>query len=373
MNSGNRDVIDKMIEAVNQEGLAGIFTMSPENFAYAAGFAVPSQEPLRWRHAIVAVAADGRTAVMCVDMEETTVRAKLPDAALYVWKEFEFNAIHVLAQMLSDLGMSTGKVATELDYLPTSDYQELGRELPNLTLLPGQRLLNRLRQRKTPREVELIRDLSRRTDSALRHAFSVVHPGDTELQLSGAAVASLFENGVDRERGMVTATGDRSHFPNVRATDRRMHDGDLIRLELFGVSAGYHSGICRSGVVGAPSAEAQRVWDVLVDCRRIVLDMMRPGVIASDIYRAYVERFSELGYDPISFVGHGIGVFMHEDPYLGANDHTVLREGMVFGVEPLLYLPGQFGLQIKDTVYVGADGAQVLSDVMVADELAVVK
>lgn len=373
MSQGNQDILDRLHEAAQREQLAGILTLSPENFAYAAGFAVPSQEPLRWRHAAVAVTADGRSAVLCVDMEETTVRAQLPDAEVFVWQEFEFNAIEVFARMLRELGMDRGRVATELDYLPARDYEALKLALPDLTLVPGEGLLNRLRQIKTPREVELIRQLSRTTDHALAHAFQAVHPGDTELQLSGAAVAALFAGGVDRERGMVTASGDRSHFPNVRATNRRMTDGDVIRLELFGVSKGYHSGICRSGVVGQVSQDPQRVWDVLVDCRRTVLDLMRPGVVASDVYRAYVERFATLGYDPISFVGHGIGVFMHEDPYLGANDHTVLQEGMVFGVEPLLYLPGQFGLQIKDTVHIGPDGAEVLSDVMDAEQLAVVR
>ncbi|WP_420115106.1 M24 family metallopeptidase [Pseudactinotalea sp.] len=373
MHKGNQDVFYRMVEAAGRDRLAGIVAMSPENVAYALGFPVPSQEPLRWRHAAVAVAADGRVAVLCVDMEETTVRSQIPGADVYVWQEFAFNAVEVFATMLRDLGMDRGQVGIELEYLPAQDFLKLRNELPSAELIPADRTLNRLRQIKTPREIELIRELSRKTDRAIAHAFASVAPGDTELQLAGAAVTSLYEQGVERERGMVTASGDRSHFPNVRATDRRLGDGDLIRLELFGVSRGYHSGICRSGVVGTPSDEAKRVWDVLVDCRRRVLEVLTPGVKAQEVYSAYIERFSVLGYAPISFVGHGIGVFLHEDPYLGADDETVIEEGMVFGVEPLLYLPGQFGLQIKDTVYVGPNGAEVLSDVMDAEELVSVR
>lgn len=369
MRKGNQDVFDRMAEVVDRESLSGMVAISPENVAYALGFPVPSQEPLRWRHAAAAVAADGRTAVFCVDMEETTVRSKIPDADLYVWQEFRYNAIEVLATMLRDLDMAQGQVAIELDYLPAQDRDALRAALPGVSFVPAQESLNRLRQIKSPHEVELIRDLSRKTDRALQYAFSSVGAGDTELQLAGAAISALYAEGVERERGMVTATGDRSHFPNVRGTERRMGDGDLIRLELFGVTAGYHSGICRSGVVGTPSDQAKRIWDVLVDCRRRVLDILEPGVRASEVYRAYIERFSVLGYDPISFVGHGIGVFLHEEPYLGTGDETVIEEGMVFGIEPLLYLPGELGLQIKDTVYVGPGGAEVLSDVMDAEEL----
>lgn len=370
--SVNDDVINRQIDRIQREGLAGLLAMSPENFAYLAGFAVPSQEPLRWRHAAVAVAADGTIAVMCVDMEETTVRAKLPDADIYVWQEFRYNAIDVLTTMLKDLGMAEGRLGVETDYLPAKDFQALDEALPQVTLVPCEQILARSRMIKTPREVELIRDLSRRTDAALAHAFASVGRGSTELDLAGAAVTALFANGIDRERGMVTASGDRSHFPNVRATDRKLTEGDVVRLEIFGVQQGYHSGICRSGVVGQVPADPARVWETLADCRRIVLDTLRPGVTASDVYRAYLDRFATLGYDPISFVGHGIGVHLHEEPYLGLGDDTVIEAGMVLGIEPLLYLPGHFGLQIKDTVHVTPDGAEVLSDVMDPEQLAVI-
>lgn len=368
----NQDVIDRQIETIQREGLAGMLAMSPENFAYLAGFPVPSQEPLRWRHAAVVIAADGATAVMCVDIEETTVRAKLPHANVYVWQEFQYNAVDVLTTMLQELGITKGRLGVETDYVPAKDFAALDEALSQVTLVPCEQLLARSRMIKTPREVELIRDLSQRTDTALAHAFSAVGPGSTELELAGAAVSGLFANGIDRERGMVTASGDRSQYPNVRASGRKMTEGDVVRLEIFGVSQGYHAGICRSGVVGQLPAEPARVWDVLVACRRVVLEALRPGTAASAVYRSYLERFAELGYEPISFVGHGIGVYLHEEPYLGLNDDTVIEAGMVFGIEPLLYLPGHFGLQIKDTVHVTPDGAEVLSDVMDAEQLAVI-
>lgn len=368
----NRDVIERLLDASAESGLAGVLALSPENFAYLAGFAVPSQEPLRWRHAAVAVNTDGRAAVLCVDIEETTVRHRLPDVDVYVWQEFEQNAVAVMAQMLRELGMESGSIGVETDYIPARDYEELTAALPHAQLRSAERMFALLRMRKSRREVELIRELSRTIDAALATAFASVHEGSSELDLAGAAVAALFAGGVDRERGMVTASGARSHFPNVRATERQLVNGDVVRLELFGVSNGYHSGICRSGVVGRLGAEEARVWETLVDCRRIVLDLLVPGARACDIYRAYTDRFAALGYEPIRFVGHGIGVFMHEDPYLSVDDTTVIEEGMVFGIEPLLYLPGRFGLQIKDTVHVGPDGAEVLSDVMAADQLAVI-
>ena len=232
----NRDVIERLLDASAESGLAGVLALSPENFAYLAGFAVPSQEPLRWRHAAVAVNTDGRAAVLCVDIEETTVRHRLPDVDAYVWQEFEQNAVAVMAQMLRELGMESGSIGVETDYIPARDYEELTAALPHAQLRSAERMFALLRMRKSRREVELIRELSRTIDAALATAFASVHEGSSELDLAGAAVAALFAGGVDRARGLVTASGARSHFPNVRATERQLVNGDVVRLELFGVS-----------------------------------------------------------------------------------------------------------------------------------------
>ena len=77
----------------------------------------------------------------------------------------------------------------------------------------------------------------------------------------------------------------------------------------------------------------------------------------------FLEKFGELALKPISFVGHGIGLFLHEEPYLGANSDTILESGMVLGIEPLAYVEGRFGLQCKDMIVITEDGCQLFSDV----------
>jgi Xaa-Pro aminopeptidase len=369
----NQDVISKQAKLLAEAGIDATIAMTPENFAYLAGFTIPSHERHRHRYAAVVVTADGRSALLCIDMEETTVRSLVPATDIVVWQEFADNAMQSLAQLLGDLGVSGGTVAVETNYIPAMEFDRLRNHVPNATFLPAQSLFNQARMHKTPREVDLIRDLSRRTDRAIEFALQNIHAGDSEFDLGLAAMEGLYQNGVDQQRGMIVATGPRSQYPNVGPSDRTLEPGDLIRLEVFGISRGYHAGICRSAVVGSADAEALRVWSVLVDCRRIVHKMLNPGASSSEIYRAYVSRFSELGHDPISFVGHGIGVYRHETPYLRARDDVALESGMVLGVEPLLYLPGHFGLQIKDMIHIDDDGPELLSDVMDAETLMVVE
>jgi Xaa-Pro dipeptidase len=116
--------------------------------------------------------------------------------------------------------------------------------------------------------------------------------------------------------------------------------------------------------------EAERIYRNLVECRYRVLEAMRPGVEASHVYDIFRAKFDELGMPPISFVGHGIGVDLHEPPYLGEFSDAVLEDGMVLGIEPLVYRSGHgFGMQIKDMVSIEGQGARLLSDVTDTDRL----
>jgi len=107
----------------------------------------------------------------------------------------------------------------------------------------------------------------------------------------------------------------------------------------------------------------------LTECKHVVLDLIKPGAQCKEIYEAFLKRFSALGFAPISFVGHGIGLFLHEEPYLGRYSDRVLEQGMVVAIEPLVYIPGRMGLQNKDMVAVTETGCDLLSDATPTDQL----
>jgi Xaa-Pro dipeptidase len=163
----NRDIVDKCVAAMAEEDLDGLIAMSPENFAYVAGFIVPSQPVLRWRHAAVVVTRDGRTALYTVDMEASTVRSLEPEADVRVWEEFAGDAMPVLATLLTDLGLDRARVGLETNYLPARDMEQLSALLSNVGWAAAHPIFDRLRQIKTPRELELMRRLARITDRAI--------------------------------------------------------------------------------------------------------------------------------------------------------------------------------------------------------------
>jgi Xaa-Pro aminopeptidase len=365
----NQDIVARQVAAMQEADLDAVIAMSPENFAWVTGFVVPSQPVLRWRHAAAVTTRDGRTALLSVDMEATTVRSRAAGVDVRVWQEFEGNAMPVLAGLLRDLGLAEGRVGIEADYVPFGDMARLERLLPRARWRPAESLFARLRMVKTPRELDVLRRLSRITDGALAAALGSVRAGSSEMDLAGALTSAIYRLGADGFRFLIVASGERSQYPNVGPTERRLQPGDVVRLEVFGMLAGYHAGVCRTAAVGPPPAEAERIWATLVACRDIVFDAIRPGVRAAEVYRRFLGKFGELPFAPISFVGHGIGQFLHEEPYLGPSSGATLEAGMVLGVEPLAYVPGRFGFQNKDMVAVTERGCELLSDVVDTDRL----
>ena len=369
-----QDVIARQLRAMKNVGLDALVSISPENFAYVTGFLSPTQPLMRWRHAMALVTADGTVALAVVDMEANTIRAKSPPGTeIAVWREFKFEAMSVLAELLRTHGLANARVGIEMDYLPAGDLAALKEILPQTTFTAAQAMLARLREIKTAEEIDILRRLSRIADKAITDAYKSVRAGATEMDLAAALTRGVYAQGAEYFKLMIVATGERSVFPNVGPTDRVLKQGDVCRVEIFPIIGGYLAGVCRTAAIGAPPPQAQRIWTNLTACKHLLLDAIKPGASSRGIYELYLQKVGELGLPPISFIGHGIGLHLHEDPYLGPTEDRALEAGMVLGIEPLIYETGfGFGMQNKDMVLVTRDGCELLSDYRDTDELLVV-
>ncbi len=302
-----QDVIARQVAAMRAANLDAIVSISPENFSYVTGFLSPTQPIMRWRHAMVLVTADGATALIVVDMEAHTIHAKAPTGTdIAVWREFKFDAMSVLADLLRQRSLAKAHIGIEMD-------------------------------------------------------------------LAAALTRGIYEQGAEYFKLMIVATGERSVFPNVGPTERILKRGDVCRVEIFPMIGGYHAGVCRTAAVEPPPPHAERIWANLTACKYLLLDAIKPGASSRAIYELYLSKFGELGLPPISFIGHGIGLHLHEDPYLGPTQDQPLEAGMVLGIEPLVYETGfGFGMQNKDMLLVTGNGCELLSDYANTDKLLIV-
>lgn len=364
------ETVKRLTSTMSGQGMDAVVCLAPENFAYLAGFVVPSQSLMRWRHAAVVVTADGNCEFLVVDMEETTVKNRVKDAGVRIWGEFTDNPMQVLADLLKEMGLASGRIGTETDYLCARDYAYLTRALPGATLLPAEGHLGRLRQIKSTGEIELMRRLSRIADESICRALDNVTVDSTEMDIAAGLTRNIYTLGADDYKLMIVATGVRSVFPNVGPTLRVLEPQDICRVEIFSVINGYHAGVCRTAYVQSPPAHSEEIWKNLVECKYLVLDMIKPGASSREIYQAFIKHLGKLDLPPIQFIGHGIGLHLHEEPYLGMYSDVPLEAGMVLGIEPLVYDTGYgYGMQNKDIVLVTETGSELLSDFSDTDSL----
>lgn len=375
-----KEIVDRQVAVMKGAGLDAMISCSPENFAYLTGFVVPSQPLIRHRHAMVIVTANGNAAIFGVDMEATTIKRREPDAPTRIWAEFTDSAMLVLADQLKSLGLEKSRIGIELDYLPAGDFARLQQALPNAKFSGNEAILARLRQIKTRDEIALLKRLSRIADQSITDAISAVKEGDTEMDIAAHLTRNIYTLGAEHFKLMIVATGERSQLPNVGPSERKLQPKDVCRIEIFSVVAGYQAGVCRTAVVHEAPPHANEIWQNLVDCKYLLMKMIKPGASCIAIYKAFLEKLAELNLPPISFVGHGIGLHLHEDPYIGRTPEigkigdARLEAGMVLGVEPLCYQTGYgYGMQNKDMMLVTENGCELLSDYANTDRLLVIR
>lgn len=366
----NTDIVSKVAALAQDNGLDAIIATSPENFAYLSGFVVPSHHVLRWRHSMLTVKPDETVAAFTVDMEQTTVAARLPGVPLNSFGEFTDSSMVVFAEQLRELSLTGGTIGIETDYLPARDMEILCRELPKVEFVAVQDLFNQARMIKTERELDLLRRLSRISDESICEALAAAGVGTSEMQLAADLTRGIYSRGAEDFKFMIIATGERSQLPNVGPSERTLEAGDICRVEIFSILNGYHAGVCRTAYVASPPDHAERIWSLLSDATKMLLEIIKPGASTRDIYDAYLKMIAPLDMPPIAFVGHGIGLHLHEDPYLGAENDCPLEAGMVLGIEPLIYRTGYgFGLQNKDMIAVTDAGCSLLSDATPTEQL----
>lgn len=365
----DQEIISRLRKRIIADRLDAIVAISPENVTYMSGFVVPSQSLMRWRHAACILTADGRVSMIAIDMEATTVKAHAGIDDLRIYREFTDDPMDMLAEALKDLQLERSRVGIELEFLPAKDFSTLQKGLLGVQWTAADGIFNKARQIKTPGELALLRELSKVTDHAIGYALRSSKVGMSEMELAGTLLSALFAGGAESYKLMIIASGERSQFPNVGPSARQLRRGDIMRMEIFGQKNGYLTGVCRTAVVGDATPEQYKIWSNLIQCKYLVMDLIKPSASCSDIYRKFLQKFGELGFESISFVAHGIGLHLHEEPYMGRYGNETVAAGMVGAFEPLVYIPGRFGMQNKDMFCVTERGCELLSDVTPTDDL----
>lgn len=370
----NRTILERQKEAAINNDLDVLVSISPENVAYTCGVLVPSQPVIRRRHVICIIDASGAEPHMIVvNIEEGFVRSEGQIKSLQAYNEFTEDPMDLLADHIKMLGADTGRIGIEFEYLPARDFEVLKKRLPKAQFVGAEDVFLSLRMIKTSSEIGLLRKLGLMAEQADCGAFATVRAGMTENDIATAMVSGFVAKGGRKIDFLAVGAGERSSYLNCPATDRILNSGDVVRVDLGGTINGYYSDIARTGIVGKPSPEQKSIWNKVVAAHEAVFEQIRPGVHTRDIYSLYNEMVTRDGLAPINFVGHGLGLSLHEEPFIGKYGGCVLEEGMVLAIEPIHVIPDVMGFQLENAVLVTSDGAELLTGSITGSELLIIE
>ncbi|HUT67577.1 MAG TPA: aminopeptidase P family protein [Dehalococcoidales bacterium] len=231
-------------------------------------------------------------------------------------------------------------------------------------LVPVNGLVESLRAVKEPGEIELIRKAAAVTDAAYERVEGIIKAGMTEKQVAWELEKSLRENGSQAlPFEIIVASGAHASLPHARPSERVINEGEPVLIDMGAKYEGYAGDLSRTICVGAPDDTFKRVYKAVLDAQTAAMSIINAGMTGHQADSAARDVIQKAGYGEAfgHSLGHGVGLAAHELPRLGPGSEELLTEGMIFTVEPGIYLSGWGGVRIEDTVVMENGRAVALS------------
>ncbi|RKN86967.1 M24 family metallopeptidase [Paenibacillus ginsengarvi] len=355
--------LSKLQSLLGSTGNDAIVVASAANLFYFTGVWIEAHERLL----ALVVRSSGETCLLAPDLH----RGELADVGFdtVFWRDGE-DASKLLAARLE----SCTNVAVDGAW---SSRHLLGlmKHRPNVRWSDGAPLLGTLRQVKDERELELIRR-SAETLNRVMSAFAPrIRAGRSESELLDELLELWKREGIrDLSFDPTVATGANGANPHHTPGDSVVREGDLIIIDTGGVLDRYCSDMTRTFCVGEPSEEQRAVYELVKEAHLAGIRAVRPGATLADVDRAARSVIEAGGYGAyfVHRTGHGLGIDVHEEPAVQADNDELIVPGMVFSIEPGVYLPGKFGVRIEDIVIVTENGCESVN-AAVSKELTVLR
>jgi len=343
----------------------GLLCFPSRNLQYLTGF---DEEPGE-RHFLLAVpaAADGKEPTLLVPaLYETQVREETTVAAVRTWSDGD-DPVAAVRGLLDALDLREGRLLVD-DTMWAAFTQDLRAAAPDATWGLASEALADLRVRKDDAELAALREAAAAADATVRDLrdLGAEAVGLTERELADRIADRLAAHGgAGVSFDTIVGAGPNGAKPHHGCGGREIRAGDPVVLDFGTRVDGYPSDQTRTLVFdGEPPTAYERVHETVREAQAAAVDAVEPGVTAASIDRTAREVIEAAGYGDafVHRTGHGVGLDVHEEPYIVAGNDRTLEPGMVFSVEPGIYLEGRFGCRIEDLVVVTADGRERLND-----------
>jgi Xaa-Pro aminopeptidase len=343
----------KLRKLIAEKGLDALLISQPENLRYLCGFTGSGWLLISQRDAILALD------FLYVEQ----AKGESPDFEIVQIKQ---DLHYWLPGLVFDLGCH--KLGFEASLISYDGYQRLSEAITskqiNLELVPTTGIVEQLRSIKELEELVLITKAVELADAAFQQAKAIVRPGITEKQAAWEIEKILRQKGSEGVPfEIIVASGPNSALPHARPTDKTISSGEPVIIDMGARINGYCSDLSRTLFLGRPNKTFQEIYDIVLKAQTTAMEGTKSEMGASQADQLARTVIQQAGYgDAFGHgLGHGVGLAVHEFPRLGLSSSDSLADGMVFTIEPGIYLAGQGGVRIEDMVVLENGKARVLT------------
>jgi Xaa-Pro dipeptidase len=321
---------------------------------------------IRWwlseRLLVLVIPAAGQPILVTPAFEESRMRESLLfPAEIRAWQEDE-DPFQLLASALADRNLRTGRIGIE-ERLPFTFFDHFRAAAPAYECVSADPITIACRARKSPHELELMRLACEATSSVYRQVFANLKEGMTQQHIEDLVLAGYAK--LQLRGDALVLVGPSAALPHGSKQPRTLKEGDVVLIDDGCFVEGYQADITRTAVFGKPSEKMQRAFEAVRKAQDAALDAARAGKSTGSVDDAARAQITAAGFGPgykffAHRVGHGIGLDIHEHPYLVHGSKTILEPGMTFSNEPGVYIPNEFGIRCEDLMVITPDGPATL-------------
>ncbi|NJE75431.1 Xaa-Pro peptidase family protein [Thermococcus sp. ES12] len=336
--------LQKLISLMKERGFDGALISPGTNLYYLTGLRIHEAGE---RLTVLVVSADGDYRLLAPSLYENVVR----NFPVTFWRDGE-NPYDKLAWILAELHLSKGRLLIE-DTM-RADWLIGVIRLGPFEFHPLSSVIRELRMRKDRHEIEMMGHAAKAADRVFDEILSwdLLGMRERELALKIELAVRELSDGISFEP--IVASGENGANPHHEPGNRRLRKGDMVILDYGARWKGYCSDITRTIAIGRPSERLVEIYEVVREAQENAYRTVRERTKAKEVDRAARETIARAGYGEYFThrTGHGLGLDVHEEPYIGPNGETILENGMTFTIEPGIYVPGLGGVRIEDDVAV---------------------
>lgn len=220
------------------------------------------------------------------------------------------------------------------------------------------KVINNMRITKSISELNKIKEAQMITDAAYNDVLNFIKPGVTEKEIALFIEFNMRKKGAEAVSfDLIAISGKNTSLPHGVPTDKPIEKGDFVTMDIGAVFEGYHSDMTRTVGIGEVSQEQKKIYDIVLEAHNNALEKVRSGISCEEIDTAARSIIEKYGYGEFykHSTGHGVGLDIHEQPFVAPRCKTILSTGMVITIEPGIYLPDKFGVRTEDMVFVMND------------------